>query len=102
MVKHILFWQFTDEVKKSGKKEALEKLSASVANMNGKIPGLLFSEIGENIAGGDYDFVYYSEFDSMESLNAYQTHPLHMAHKEMAKNLVKGRTVCDYIVEKKG
>ena len=98
MIKHIIFWQFTDEVKRTGTKEALEKLKVSAANMNGNIPGLRFSEIGENIAGGDYDFVYYSEFDSIEALNAYQTHPLHLAHKEMAKNMVKGRMVCDYQV----
>ena len=41
MLKHILFWQFSDAVTDENRSEVLEKLSASVKNLEGKIDGLL-------------------------------------------------------------
>ena len=53
MIRHILFWNYTDTVKKQHREaEALQFLQDSVATMNGHIDGLLKAEIGTNLAGG--------------------------------------------------
>lgn len=99
MLKHILFWQFSDAVNDENRKEVLEKLSASVKNLEGKIDGLLFCEIGENVAGTDCDFVFYANFESLEALQHFQNHPLHIAHKQMAAPFVKNRLAADYFTD---
>ena len=99
MLKHILFWQFSDAVTDENREEVLGKLSASVKNLEGKIDGLLSCEIGENVAGGDCDFVFYATFESLDALKAFQDHPLHVAHKQMAAPFVKNRLAADYFTE---
>ncbi len=48
MIRHILFWNYTDAVKeKQGEEEALQFMQDSVATMNGKIDGLIQAEIGK-------------------------------------------------------
>ena len=42
MIRHILFWNYTEKVKeKHGEEEALRFMQDSVATMNGNIDGLL-------------------------------------------------------------
>lgn len=100
MVRHILFWQFSDAVRADNRAEVLERLRASVKGMEGKIPGLLSCEIGENVTGADCDFVFFAEFTSLDALHDFQVHPLHMRHKEMAAPYVKNRLVADYLTPK--
>ena len=60
MIRHILFWKYTDTVKAEHKEaEALAFLQKSVATMVGHIDGLRCAEINTNTAGGEYDLVFY-------------------------------------------
>lgn len=96
MIRHILFWKYTDTVKADHKEvEALEFLQKSVATMVGHIDGLLYAEINTNTAGGEYDLVFYSELENEPALNAFQNHPLHIAHRERCKDLVTERICGD-------
>lgn len=53
MIRHILFWKYTDTVKAEHKEaEALAFLQKSVATMVGHIDGLRCAEINTNTAGG--------------------------------------------------
>ena len=62
MIRHILFWNYTDEVKeKHQEKETLIKLKESVETLK-DIEGLLCVEMEENLSSG-YDLVFYSEFE---------------------------------------
>ena len=62
MIRHILFWKYTDAVKAQHQEaEALKFLQNSVATMRGRIDGLLCIEIGLNLAGGDYDLIFYMQ-----------------------------------------
>lgn len=99
MVRHILFWRFSDAVTAENRAAVLEQMSASVRNMVGKIDGLLSCEIGENQIGADCDFVFYATFTSFDALHAFQNHPLHLAHKQMAAPFVQGRLAADYCVD---
>ena len=95
MIRHILFWNYSDEVKKNHKeKEALEILKKSIDTMDGKIDGLLCIEMEENLAPG-YDLVFYTEFRDEKALKDFQNHPLHVAHKERCKEIVQDRLCGD-------
>lgn len=98
MVKHILFWQFSDAVNDENRREVLEMLSASVKNLEGKIPGLISCEIGENVVGTDCDFVFFAEFEALDDIKVFQNHPLHIKHKELAAPYVQNRLAADYII----
>ena len=94
MIRHILFWNYTDNVKAQHKEEeTLKFLQNSVDTMNGHIDGLINAAIGKNIAGG-YDLV-----KDVEALKSFQTHPLHMAHKQRCAELVTDRLCGDLIVD---
>ena len=98
MIRHILFWKYTDAVKAQHQEaEALKFLQNSVATMRGRIDGLLCIEIGLNLAGGDYDLIFYAELRDEQALQCFQQHPLHAAHRERCKDLVTARLCGDVI-----
>lgn len=74
-------------------------MADSVRNMQGKIDGLLQAEIGENTLGNEWDFVFYTVFSSQAALDAYQEHPLHVAHKQMAAPYLQARIAADYVCQ---
>lgn len=98
MIRHIILWKFSDQVKKDGNEEqVVGLLRQSAASMVGKIDGLFSAEIGRNVAGGAYDFVYCAELRDQQALDAYRENPLHVAHKELAKPYVSNPLVVDYL-----
>lgn len=97
MIRHIILWKFSDQVKQSGNEDKIiALLNHSVSNMVGKIDGLLAAEVGRNIADGDYDFIYCADLRDEQALAAYQTHSLHQAHKRLSAPYVSARLVVDY------
>ena len=71
MIRHILFWNYTKEVKENHlEKETLQKLKESVQTLEG-IEGLLCVEMEENLTSG-YDLVFYSEFENLEALRIFK------------------------------
>lgn len=100
MIRHILFWKYTDAVKVQHQEaEALKFLQNSVATMRGRIDGLLCIEIGLNLAGGDYDLIFYAELRDEQALQCFQQHPLHAAHRERCKDFVTARLCGDVRVD---
>ena len=88
IIRRILFWKYTDTVKAEHKEaEALAFLQKSVATMVGHIEGLRCAEINTNTADGEYDLVFYSELRDADALQAFQNHPLHVAHRERRSNV---------------
>lgn len=67
--------------------------------MWGRIDGLLCIEIGLNLAGGDYDLIFYAELRDKQALQCFQQHPLHAAHRERCKDLVTARLCGDVRVD---
>ncbi len=98
MIKHILLWKFTDSVKQSDYEEKIIFLRQNFSALLGKVNGLIEIELGAKCIPGDYDIVLYAKFDSLESLQLYQEHPLHLKIKEQAKDWVCSRACIDYEV----
>lgn len=100
MIRHILFWKYTDTVKVDHKEaETLAFLQKSVATVVGHIDGLRCAEINENTAGEEYDLVFYSELRDADALQTFQNHPLHIAHRERCKALATDRLCRDMEVD---
>ena len=60
MIRHILFWKLQEEYREGEKRrEAEARLAASVETL-APIPGLHNAKIGPNLAGGEYDLVFYA------------------------------------------
>ena len=98
MVKHIILWQFkdelSDETKKSLGKEIKEKLEA----LQGRIPGLIDIHIQADILPtSNADLMLDCSFTDEEALNGYAVHPDHVKIRDgvIGPN-VKSRVCIDY------
>ena len=72
MIRHILFWKLQEEYREGEKRrEAEARLAASVETL-APIPGLHNAKIGPNLAGGEYDLVFYADLDDRNPLAAFR------------------------------
>ena len=90
MVRHIVLWNLHEE----NKEENAAAIKAALEDLNGKIPGLLFLQVGRCYNG--YDLCLYSEFDSREAAAAYRDNPLHKAAQKIVHAAMKERVAADY------
>ncbi|MEY2624471.1 MAG: Dabb family protein [Gammaproteobacteria bacterium] len=97
MVKHIVMWRLRDNASKAGDAERIKSL---LEGLDGKIPGLLKIEVGMNFIEDTNasDVVLYSEFVDRAALEAYQSHPLHLAVVPEVKARATERRSADYFV----
>jgi hypothetical protein len=100
MIKHIVLWKLKDHAEGSAKAQNALKVKAMLEEMRGKIPGMHKLEVGVNFETSDAasDISLYAEFDSRESLEGYQNHPLHLKVKEFLPKIRTERRVVDYEV----
>lgn len=99
MVKHIVMWKLKDDFSASEKLEIAETFKSKLEALDNLMDGVLKIKVEiEPLTSSNVDLMLDSEFDSVETLNAYQIHP---AHKEVAaylKDKVISRNCMDYIV----
>jgi stress responsive alpha/beta barrel protein len=98
MVKHIVMWRLKDEALGASKEENARKLKESLEALVDKIDSLKSAEVGMNFSPSPaaFDVVLYSEFESMEGLEAYQNHPEHVKIVEFVGEIRTDRAVVDY------
>lgn len=75
MLRHIVFFKLSNPTP-----EALQETRDVLLNMKGKIPELLDIEVGVNIVPSErsYDVALTTTFESLDAMNAYQVHPVHV------------------------
>ena len=96
MIRHIVLFTLTDKAKQEGLEEVVAKLRASAQNMAKTIPGLLTVELNINrVQNSPHDLVFYTEFDTVQSLEAYQNHPVHEAHRQSSLEYVSNPEIAD-------
>ena len=100
MIKHIVMWKLKDEAEGGTRIENGLKMQEMLHSLRGKIDTLKHLEVSVKIEDSlpEADIVLYSEFDSMEDLKAYATHPLHVDCVAFIKSVVESRYVVDYEV----
>ncbi|MCI0455057.1 MAG: Dabb family protein [Candidatus Dadabacteria bacterium] len=100
MIKHIVMWRLKDYADGESKDENAKKLKNHLESLKDKIKEIKRIEVGINIKGGDAcsDVVLYSEFDSIDDLEAYQKHPDHVKIAEFVNKIRLERRVVNYEV----
>jgi hypothetical protein len=96
MVKHIVMFDFKEKNKKLNIAKAKVMLEALLVT----VPTLKKMEVGINFSEEDraMDLSIYTEFDDLEGLETYATHPEHLKVVEFIKTVANSSKVSDYIV----
>ena len=87
MVKHMIVWSLKDDIDKAAVKAEIKK---QLEDLVGKIDGLIEMKIEiDGLPSSKGDLFMDSTFESVEALNAYSAHPLHVA---IADGIVRPNT----------
>lgn len=98
MVKHIVLFKFKEMEDTAAKKAVMQEFKLALEGLKGKISFLRFIEVGINEnPKEDFDMSLITEFDSMEDLANYASHPDHVAATSIIKDIKAGRACVDYI-----
>lgn len=91
MIRHIVMWKFREDTEAEQ-----EQFLTGLAALQGVIPQLLKSEVARNVGEGNYDAVLVSEFESTETLAAYQNDPRQKAVSALCESIRVDRVAVDY------
>lgn len=85
MITHIVLFKLLDQSPSN-----IGKTRDVLMGMKGKIPQLRHLEVGVDVlhTQRSYDLALVTKFDSLEDLQAYQTHPVHI---EVANHIASVR-----------
>ncbi|MHB9054533.1 MAG: Dabb family protein [Paludibacteraceae bacterium] len=99
MIKHIVFFQLSDEAEGKTKAENARIIKEGLENLIHIIPELKKIEVGINLPEApvtNYDVSLYSEFESMIGLDIYSKHPAHLKITEYIGKVRTARACVDY------
>lgn len=99
MIKHIVLWNFVDTLSDVEKKEAAMRIKSLLEPIKDLVPGALqIQVIANEVNSSNRDIALISEFESMEALAAYQTHPEHVEAGKFVRSVTCDRACLDYEV----
>lgn len=96
MVTHIVFWNLKEEFKGDKKEESVSRIRTALEALPEKIDGLISAEVGENYNPKGCDLSLYTQLESKEALEAYQTNPEHIKAATIVRSMISERWVVDY------
>ena len=80
MVKHIVLFKLKDEAPADEKLAAMNSFKAAIEALPAKISVIRKIEVGLNINPAEaWSIALYSEFDTLDDVKYYATHPDHVA-----------------------
>ena len=80
MVKHIVLFKLKDDVPAEEKRAVMTKFKEAIEALPAKISVIRKVEVGLNMNPGEtWNIALYSEFDTLEDVKYYATHPDHVA-----------------------
>ena len=100
MVKHIIMWKLYDFAEGFSKAENAQRMKQRLEELGRRIPQIQYLEVGINVNNSPdaFDVVMYSEFESLQDLQAYQDHPAHLEFKGFVSGIRSEKRVVDYRV----
>ena len=99
MVKHVIIWDFKDELTAEQKKEAAARMKEELEALNGVIEGLIsLHVITELLDTSNGSIMLDSVFEDEKALAYYADHPAHVKVKEYVHTVVKARKCADYVI----
>jgi hypothetical protein len=76
-------------------KDDIQKVKDALLGLKGKIDELVDIQVETNVRPGGYDLVFFTRFKSLEDLEAYIKHPVHMEAGKPIVSLVESQaSVC--------
>ena len=97
MVKHIVLFKVKDEVPETDKLVVMNKFKEAIEALPAKISVIRKIEVGLNMNPGEsWHIALYSEFDNLDDVKFYATHPDHVAAGKIIAEAKESRSCVDY------
>ena len=97
MVRHIVFWNFLEELSEVERAEAGAKMKALLEPIKELVPGAVAIQVVPNLlASSNRDIALISTFETVEALSAYQNHPAHVEAGKYVGSVTCNRACMDY------
>jgi hypothetical protein len=93
MITHIVFFKLKDR-----RPPNVEKAKDVLLGLKGRIPQLRYLEVGTDVLHSErsYDIALVTKFDSLEDLEAYQKHPVHVEVAKYMTSVRESAVAVDY------
>lgn len=97
MVKHIVIFRLKEELSGEDKLIVMKKFKEAIEALPPLIPEIRKIEVGLNMNPEEsWHIALYSEFDSLEDVKKYATHPAHVAAGKIIAQHKENRACVDY------
>lgn len=97
MVRHIVAWNFANDLPEAQNTQEAEKIKREVEALKDMIPGVLSLSVHYDLLGtSNRQLMLDSRFESADALAAYQIHPEHQRVSAYIGSLMKDRVCLDY------
>ncbi|NDV65856.1 Dabb family protein [Bacteroides sp. 224] len=97
MVKHIVIFKLKEEISNSEKLIMMNKFKEAIEALPAKISVIRKIEVGLNMNPAEnWHIALYSEFDSLDDVKVYSTHPEHVAAGKIIADAKENRACVDY------
>lgn len=97
MVRHIIIWQFKDEMQADEKAAAAKKIKSELEALVGVVPGLKELTVTTTpMASSNADLLLDSVMETPADYDVYKDHPAHVAAATYVRSVVKSRVCMDY------
>jgi len=93
LLTHIVLFKLIDR-----SPENVEKARGVLMSMEGKIPLLRHLEVGVDVLHSErsYDLALVTKFDSLDNMQSYQVHPVHVEISNYMKSVRESSITLDY------
>lgn len=97
MVKHIVLFKLKDEVSAQEKEQAMRQFKEAIEALPAQISVIRKVEVGLNMNPAEtWSVALYSEFDTLDDVRFYATHPAHVAAGKLLADVKESRACVDY------
>jgi len=97
MVKHIVLFKLKETLSREEKLKVMNDFKAAIEALPAKIDFIRNIFVGLNVNPDEkWDICLDSEFDTLADVNAYVTHPDHVAAAGLLKDVKVDRACVDY------
>ena len=97
MVKHIVLWNFVEELTAQERTQAGEKMKQLLEPIKERVPGAVDIQVIMNEQeSSNRDVALISTFETVEALAEYQKHPDHVAAGKYIRSVTCNRACMDY------
>mgnify|MGYP000948671445 CR=1 FL=1 len=99
MVKHIVLFKLKKNISQVQKNQVMNQFKEAIEALPAIIPFIRSIEVGLNgNPEEEWDIALYSEFDSLDDVKRYASHPEHVKAGKLLADVKEDRACVDYVV----